>query len=106
MLTPNDIGSAREHFDVVAVLFFITAAGLLGVCIYIINQHNKNDDKTVAVLEKHSADIIKLQEQAKQIDKTEKDVDQHTTNIARLFTGLGKMMTAYNSKHPGEKLEL
>lgn len=106
MLKPDDIASAKEHFDVLAIMFFLATAALLSVCLYIIRQHNNNDSKTIAEVEKHASDIIRLQEQCKQVDKTAGTVDQHGKQIARLYTGVGKMMTAYNSKHPGENLEV
>lgn len=106
MLKPDDIASAKEHFDVLAILFFLATAALLSVCIYILRQHNQSDSKTIAEVEKHASDIIRLQEQTKQIDKMAGTVDRHCKDIARLYTGVGKMMTAYNSKHPGENLEV
>lgn len=106
MVSPSDISSAKEHFDVVAVMLVLAAAALLSVCLYIIRQHNNSDSKTISEVEKHAADLIRLQEQCKQVDKTADTVDQHGKHIARLYTGVGKMMTAYNSKHPGENLEV
>lgn len=106
MLKPNDIASAKEHFDVLAILFFLATAALLSACLYIMRQHNQSDSKTIAEVEKHAADIIRLQEQCKQVDRTASTVDRQGKDIARLYTGVGKMMTAYNSKHPGENLEV
>jgi hypothetical protein len=106
MLSPNTIESAKEHYDVVALLLFLAVSGLLGVCIYIVRQHNQTESKTISEVEKHASEIIRLQEQCKQVDKTAAAVDQQGKYIARLFTGVGKMMTAYNSKHPGENLEV
>lgn len=106
MVSPSDISSTKEHFDVLVVLLVLAAAGLLSVCLYIVRQHNQNEFKTIAEVEKNSDDIIRLQEQCKQVDKTAEAVDRHTKEIARLYTGVGKIMSAHSVNHPGQNLEL
>lgn len=106
MVSPSDIASAKEHFDVVATLFLLTAAGLLGCCIWIFRQHDSNNSKTVEAVEKNSDDIITLQNQAKQSEKTAELVEQHGKQIARLYTGVGKIMASHNINHPGQNLEI
>lgn len=106
MPSPADISSAKEHFDVLSVLFFLTAAALLGVCLYIIKEHNQSGQKTIAEVEKNADDIIRLQEQGKQGEKVAATVDDHTKQIARLYTGVGKIMSAHNVNHQGQNLEL
>lgn len=106
MLSPNTIESAKEHYDVVALLLFLAVSGLLGVCIYIVRQHNQTESKTISEVEKHASEIIRLQEQCKQVDKTASTVDQHGKQIARLYTGVGKIMAAHNVNHPGQNLEV
>ncbi len=106
MLKPDDIASAKEHFDVLAILFFLATAALLSACLYIMRQHNQSDSKTIAEVEKHAADIIRLQEQCKQVDRTASTVDRQGKDIARLYTGVGKIMAAHNVNHPGQNLEV
>lgn len=106
MLSPNDISSMKEHFDVLATLFFLSAAGLLSVCLYIISQHNKTESKTIAEVENSAKEIIILKEQAKKSDKTAETVEQQGKQIARLYTGVGKIMSAHNVNHPGQNLEI
>lgn len=101
-----DISSAKEHFDVVSTLLSLSAAGLFGACLYIIRQHNQSDSKTITAVEKMHEEVTVLKEQSKQSDKTSEVVDQHTKQIARLYTGVGKIMAAHNINHQGQNLEL
>jgi hypothetical protein len=104
MLSPTAIDSAKEHFDVVVLLLFLSATGLLSVCLYIIRQYNNTESKTIAEVEKNSNDIIRLMEFIKQYEKTASTVDQHTKDIARLYTGLGKVVSAHSVNHPGQNV--
>lgn len=75
MASPADLASAKEHFDIVVTLLLVTLAGLLGCLLYIFRQMNNTAASNTAIAERH------------------------TTEIARLYTCMGKLLTAHNINH-------
>lgn len=75
MVSPADVASTKEHFDVVVTLLLLALAGLLSCALYIFHSMNKVAANTAAV------------------------VERHTKEIARVYTCMGKICTAHNINH-------
>lgn len=75
MPSPSDFATAKEHFDIVVTLLLLALAGLLSCALYIFHQMNRTAAATAAIAERH------------------------TKEIARIYTCLGKILTAHNINH-------